>query len=92
MQPVRRLQSAAARNMKISYRKAWGLLRDIETVLGFQLVGKHRGGKSGGKTDLTSEGLELIDAYLNLKSELEDKVHDSIKKFFKKINNISDRK
>jgi molybdate transport system regulatory protein len=83
---------AAARNLKISYRKAWGLLREIESVLGFQLVGKHRGGKSGGKTDLTDEGLELIDAYLNLKIGLEEKVHDSIKNFFNKINKISDRK
>jgi molybdate transport repressor ModE-like protein len=60
-------------------------------VLDFKLTGKHRGGKAGGKTNLTPEGLELIDAYLNLKSELEDKVHDSIKAFFKKVNNISDR-
>jgi molybdate transport system regulatory protein len=91
---VRKEQSivAAANNMNISYRKAWGLLREIETVLGFQLVGKHRGGKSGGKTDLTAEGIELIEAYLNLKIELEEKVHDSIKQFFKKINKISDRK
>lgn len=91
---VRKEQSivAAARNLNISYRKAWGLLREIESVLGFQLVGKHRGGKSGGKTDLTDEGLELIDAYLELKIELEEKVHDSIKNFFKQINKISDRK
>jgi len=80
---------AAAKNMKISYRKAWGLLREIESVLGFSLVGKHRGGKSGGKTDLTDEGLELIDAYNSLKTELEEKVHDSIKNFFKKVNKIS---
>lgn len=83
---------AASKKMSISYRKAWGLLREIESVLGFQLVGKHRGGKSGGKTDLTDEGLELIEAYLKLKIELEEKVHDSIKTFFNKINKISDRK
>jgi molybdate transport system regulatory protein len=83
---------AAARNLNISYRKAWGLLREIESVLGFNLVGKHRGGKAGGKTDLTEEGLELIEAYLILKTELEEKVHDPVKKFFKKINKISDRK
>lgn len=82
---------AAAKNLGISYRKAWGLLKEIESVLRIQLTGKHRGGKAGGKTDLTPEGIELIDAYLNLKTELEEKVHDSIKNFFKKVNNISDR-
>jgi len=80
---------AAARNMNISYRKAWGLLREIENVLGFQLVGKHRGGKDGGKTDLTSEGLELTNAYIDLKAELDENVHDTVKNFFKRINKIA---
>lgn len=90
---IKREQSivAAARNMGISYRKAWGLLREVEYVLGFQLVGKHRGGKAGGKTDLTIEGLELTDAYTTLKSDLEIQVHDTVKSFFKKINKISER-
>jgi len=90
---IRKEQSivAAARNMEISYRKAWGLLRQIENVLGFQLVGKHRGGKAGGKTDLTAEGLELTNAYIDLKSELENNVHDTVKNFFKRINKIADK-
>jgi len=79
---------AAARNMGISYRKAWGLLRQIESVLGFQLVGKHRGGKDGGKTELSVEGIELNDAYLDLKSRLDGAVHDHVKSFFNRINMI----
>ena len=78
--------------MGISYRKAWGLLREIEYVLGLQLVVKHRGGKAGGKTDLTQEGLELTEAYSNLKRDLDYAVHDTVKTFFNSINKISDRK
>jgi len=81
---------AASHNMGISYRKAWGLLREIELVLGFQLVGKHRGGKAGGKTDLTREGIDLTEAYLSLKRELELVVHDTVKIFFNRINKLSD--
>lgn len=93
LEEIKKEQSivAAARNIGISYRKAWGLLREIEKVLAIQLVGKHRGGKDGGKTELTIEGLELTNAYVNLKIELEAKVHDTVKSFFKRINNISDK-
>jgi molybdate transport system regulatory protein len=83
---------AAARKMGISYRKAWGLLRETEYVLGFQLVGPQRGGKEGGKTNLTKEGIELTRAYTNLKSDLDSAVHDAVKTFFNRINNISGRK
>ncbi|MCX6255712.1 MAG: LysR family transcriptional regulator [Bacteroidia bacterium] len=83
---------AASRKMGISYRKAWGLLRETEYVLGFRLVGKHRGGKEGGKTNLTEEGIELTGAYTNLKGDLDSAVHDAVKIFFNRINNISDRK
>ena len=83
---------AASRNIGISYRKAWGLLREIEYVLGFRLVGKHRGGNSGGKTNLTQEGIELTEAYSNLKRDLELDVHDTVKTFFNCINKISGRK
>ncbi len=83
---------AASRNMGISYRKAWGLLREIEYVLGFQLVGKHRGGKAGGKTELTMEGIELTEAYSILRRDLDIDVHDTVKIFFNQINKISKKK
>jgi molybdate transport repressor ModE-like protein len=82
---------AASRNLDISYRKAWGLLREIENLLGFKLVGKHRGGEAGGKTYLTQEGTELIMAYTNLKRDLDSAVHDPVKTFFNSINKISGR-
>jgi molybdate transport system regulatory protein len=81
---------SAARKLEISYRKAWGLLRDTEGSLGFKLVGKHRGGKSGGKTSLTNEGIQLVEAYKMLIRELDLSSHDHVRKFFKRINEISD--
>jgi molybdate transport repressor ModE-like protein len=81
---------SAARNLGMSYRKAWGLLRDTERILGFQLVGKHRGGKAGGKTSLTHEGIQLVEAYSILLKELDASSHDHIRKFFNRINEISE--
>jgi molybdate transport repressor ModE-like protein len=80
---------AAAKNMGISYRKAWGMLRTIEYNLGFQLVGKKRGGKAGGRTTFTSEGAELLDAYQKLVSDLESTDREAIRTFFRRINHIS---
>ena len=82
---------AAARNLEMSYRKAWGLLREVENTLGFRLVRKHRGGKDGGKTFLSTEGTELVEAYNVLINELEMASHDPVKGFFNRINEIKDR-
>jgi molybdate transport system regulatory protein len=81
---------AASKNMGISYRKAWGLLRDIESALGFSLVGKRRGGKAGGRTTFTNEGKELLDAYTTLISDLESSGKEVIRTFFRKINDLKD--
>jgi molybdate transport system regulatory protein len=80
---------AAAKNMGISYRKAWGLLRQIEYNLGFSLVGKKRGGKAGGRTTFTPAGDELIDAYQKLVTDLESTDREAIRTFFRRINHIS---
>jgi len=83
---------AASKNMGISYRKAWGLLRDIEYALGFSLVGKRRGGKAGGRTTFTEEGKELLDAYSDLVKDLESTDKEVIRTFFRRINDITDKK
>lgn len=89
---VARMKSivAAARNMKISYRKAWGLLREIEDLIGFKLIEKHRGGASGGMTVLTAEGHALIDAYNDLNAGISVALKDIARKFFRRINDIAD--
>jgi molybdate transport system regulatory protein len=78
--------SAAAENLNISYRKAWGSLREIETRLGFPIVTKQRGGKIGGKTTLNSDGIKLIAAYKMFLAEIETNMHDSAKKFWASVN------
>jgi molybdate transport repressor ModE-like protein len=81
----------SAQNMKISYRKAWGLLKEVEDLLGFRLIEKHRGGASGGKTVLTIEGKALVSAYDDLNSEIDVALKDIAKRFFRRINDISEK-
>lgn len=77
---------AAADKMGISYRKAWGMIRDAEEKLGFCLTEKHRGGQHGGNSVLTTEGKELIEAYKELLVEFDEAIYQITKKFFNKVN------
>lgn len=76
---------AAAITMGISYRKAWGDLMATEKLLGFSLIEKHRGGKEGGSTILTTEGIRLIEAYQAFRADFQEAVNKVIIDFKKKI-------
>ena len=54
---------AATRALDITYRRTWGDLKKIEKQLGFPLLEKIRGGKEGGRTNLTFEGKKLVNAF-----------------------------
>jgi molybdate transport system regulatory protein len=77
---------AAADKMGVSYRKAWGNVKETEEKLGFVLVERHRGGQHGGQSNLTEEGEKLIDAYDELMLEFDTAIYKITKKFFNKIN------
>jgi molybdate transport repressor ModE-like protein len=83
--------TGASKDLGISYRKAWGMIRDIEYNLGFPLVGKRRGGKAGGRTTFTHEGKLLVEAYKNLIIELESSDKEIVRTFFRRINQITDK-
>ena len=76
----------ASKELKISYRKAWGDLKKAENTLGLTFTEKIRGGKSGGKSILTDEGRNIINAYNELKSDFGDSISRVTKKFFNTIN------
>jgi len=78
--------SAAASEMGISYRKAWGMIKDVETKLGFSLVLKHRGGSEGGYTELSQEGNDLVNAYNELTDQFNVSMKEVTRKFFWSIN------
>jgi molybdate transport system regulatory protein len=78
--------TAAAEKLGVSYRKAWGNLREIEQRLGFAIVNKHRGGKEGGNTQLNTEGKKLIEAYKVFLEQTETLMHDAAKDFWAKVN------
>jgi molybdate transport system regulatory protein len=55
--------NAAARELGISYRKAWAQLAAMEAHAPFPLLVRRTGGKAGGATVLTGEALQLLQAF-----------------------------
>lgn len=54
----------AAKELKMSYRYAWGVIRKIEKALDAKLLDKYKGGKEGGGgAKVTEYGLSLMDLY-----------------------------
>ncbi|MDA8272658.1 MAG: LysR family transcriptional regulator [Deltaproteobacteria bacterium] len=58
--------SAAAKELKYSYKKAWSFIALMEKRFGFELVNKKIGGKHGGGSVLTKEAKNLINMYEEL--------------------------
>lgn len=65
LEAVDRLGSlnAAAKELGMSYRAAWGKIRATERALGIKLLHVAIGGKGGGGATLTPEARKLINRY-----------------------------
>ena len=58
--------NAAAKSMGMAYSKAWRIIKDTETALGFQLL--IRDGAHG--SSLTKEGSQLLEVYTSIQEKL----------------------
>ena len=59
----------AAQQLNMSYKKAWGLIDDVNSRAEKSVVTKNIGGKSGGGTVLTPYGKSLVQTF--------DKINES---------------
>jgi 8-oxo-dGTP diphosphatase len=64
--------SKTAAKMKMSYRHLWGIVKEMEKAAGEKIVRSERGGKSGGKTELTPSGKKLLEEYTRGIESLKD--------------------
>ncbi len=71
------LAQAAAR-MRLSYRRAWGKIKELEQNLGIALVISEAGGVGGGHTRLTPEGERLLTLY----QEFQARMHQALAREF----------
>jgi molybdate transport system regulatory protein len=62
--------AAAAKRMGMSYRRAWGLVRDMNEAAGEPLVAVTTGGPGGGGATLTPRGQEAVALYRRIADRL----------------------
>lgn len=71
----------AAKEINISYRKAWSYIKAMEERLGIKLVERYAGGKNGGGARLTEEAREFLRKY----EALEEGIRKIVDKRFRRI-------
>jgi molybdate transport system regulatory protein len=73
----------AAKEVDISFRKAWSHIKVMEERLGIKLVERQAGGKNGGGAVLTNEARMFLKKYAALEKGLQELVDKRFKKVFK---------
>lgn len=61
----------AARQMEMSYRRAWGMVKAMNEAAETPLVEKNPGGKKGGGASLTAEGRKLLESFEQLMEDFQ---------------------
>jgi molybdate transport system regulatory protein len=73
----------AAKEINISYRKAWGYIKAMEERLGFKLVERQAGGRNGGGAILTSDARSFLKKYESLEKGIQELVDGRFIEIFK---------
>jgi len=72
----------AAQRMGLSYRRAWGKIREIEQNLGVKLVESEVGGAGGGGSRLTRQGERLVAFYQRFRRAMEQDLGKEFQEVF----------
>ncbi len=72
----------AAREIGMSYRKAWLILHRCEERLGFALVERRTGGAAGGGSRLTAAASDLVARYEGFRKEAGELLESLFQKHF----------
>ena len=74
--------SDAAAAMDLSYRRAWGKLKEIEQNMGVKLVDTAVGGAGGGGSRLTAEGRLIIERFERFRATAEQDLSRAFSRAF----------
>jgi molybdate transport system regulatory protein len=72
----------AAKRMGLSYRRAWGKVREVEENLGQPLIESSVGGPHGGGSHLTPLGERLVAAFGDFRERMQADLDETFREFF----------
>ncbi|MBM3607276.1 MAG: LysR family transcriptional regulator [Alphaproteobacteria bacterium] len=78
--------SSAAREMKMSYRRAWLLADEVNRMFNQPVFETQLGGKGGGNARLTEFGRELVTLYRNIEEDADGKFATQIHGLEKRLS------
>ncbi|WP_457639990.1 winged helix-turn-helix domain-containing protein [Persephonella sp.] len=64
--------SKAAKEVGMSYKKAWSFIKTMEKRLGVKLIETKRGGKGGGGAYLTEDAKKLLEEFEHITKKFEN--------------------
>lgn len=76
--------NAAAKNMQLSYSKAYRMIHGAEEILGLKLLDRKIGGANGGGSTLTPECVDFLTTFEEFSRELNEISDDLFDKYFSK--------
>lgn len=75
--------SGAAREMHMSYRRAWLLVETMNSCFQTPLVETATGGRAGGGAQLTAEGVKVLEGYLAMLRDVEQVAQQHLSRLLK---------
>lgn len=68
--------------MEMSYSKGWKIVNRAERELGYDLIERRHGGKSGGRCAVTEQGISLIERYRKLEADVKRELQERFENYF----------
>jgi molybdate transport system regulatory protein len=74
----------AVERLGMSYRAAWGYIRELESAAGFQMLRRTPGRSKERSTQLTPQGRRFLERYRTFQHRVEDRVEGAFVHAFKR--------
>lgn len=75
----------ACGRMGMSYSKGWKIVNRAENELGYALILRHHGGRSGGSCSLTPESISLVRRYRTLEERVKKYADTAFQEMFTEL-------